>query len=215
MSKEDPGGNVAKAVELSIANFEALGVLEDEGRVYLPTVIRRRNAKGGLNEIKILLTVPTNRQLDMARKLSRELAIDRGYEIKQTIKGIDAPDKDRLDELENYCILWYAIREPNTKGQFEPTPADLYDNFSQSSLGEVWSRYQMWLDIVDPRYGKLDGEDLWRATVEVATAGNMLFLVGMSGSEQATCIVSMAQEALLSPNAPPWASSRSTSKQDC
>lgn len=192
--------------ELSLENFEALGVLEAEGDLYLPTTLKTRNKTGKFDELEVLLRAPTREQQRFARLLSRELCHKQKLDPKL--------DEDHFKLAENHHLLWYAIRDRETRGQLEPVYSDLLARFTDQTLAECWTRLQLWIDMQDPRYGKLSGAELWRVTASIAMGGNMLPLAGMEGYEQATCIVAMAQEACLSPNAPSSLSSRSTSGQE-
>lgn len=200
-----------KVIELSTVNFEALGVIEHDGKLHLPTKLRERTATGGIRETEILLMIPTNAQLERARLKSYEMFAEAGYDPEVNKETNTVRDQDRLDEIENYCILWFAIRDPDTKGQFEVSPEELFSRFPANVMGEVWERFKMWVDVVDPRYGKLTDRQLWECTAAIAKGGNMLPLSVMLGPEQATCITVMALAACESPSAPSWLNSPSTS----
>jgi hypothetical protein len=195
---------VDKAVEVSLENFKRLGVTEADGALYLPVELRRRNKDGGVDVVEsAYLIMPTTRQRYLARVQSRaqgdSMKLDREL------------DKDLFDELENYALLTYALRDRKQRAQLCPTIEDLIDSYDNRSLAECLTRLDVWSDVLDPRYGTLSGEQLWQVIVAVAVGGDPLPLSGMRGFEQRTCIVLMAQEALRSPRAPSWARSPSTS----
>lgn len=201
-----PDANPSRAVELTLETFQALGVTSEDNHLFLPTTLRVRNATGGCDETKALLRLPDHGQRRRARLESRKECQSLGYDLDL--------DKDRFQEAENMWLLWFALREPETRGQLEVSVEEMLKRFPEQTLAEVWTRLQVWADMLDPRYGKLSGSELWGVIAEVALRGNMLPLAGMPGSEQATCIIVMAREALLSPNAPSQESSPSTSAPD-
>lgn len=191
-------------VRLATTDFSALGVVEDDKGLYLPTQVRRR-AKNGKAEVmeEILLRCPSTLQRMRARTMAREFC------TKEL--GLDLTlDAKQFDDFENYAILCFAIRDPKTRGQLEPDLRALVERYTDQMLAEVWAKLNVWTDMMDPRYGELSAEKLWQVIVGVA-GGNLLPLVAMPTYGQSTCIAAMAAEALLSPTAPSWARSRGTS----
>jgi hypothetical protein len=199
---DDP---VRSRVELTLEAFEQLGVEADaEGKLYLPVQLRRRGADGkAVVAAKALLTIPTNRQRFRARADSRALGLRFGLDLDR--------DKAQFDEIENYALLAFCLRDPETRGQLVPNAETLLDEYTDSALAEVWAQLNQWCELQDPRYGDLTTEQLWRVIAAVAVGGTALPLSAMPGFEQATCIVLMARAALHSPSAPSWLASPSTS----
>lgn len=186
---------------LGTANFEALGVVEADGQLYLPTTIRRRDAKGNATEtIEVLMTLATTEQRMRAKASARKLA--KTYEL-----DLDR-DEAEIGELENYAILAYALRDKQTRAQLCESAKALFREYHDVSLKEVWFRYNHFSDLCDPRFGEIDDERLWTIIAEVASEGTILPLGGMPGFEQATSIVFMARLALTCPTVPSWLSSR-------
>ena len=192
------------AVRFVIDNWEALGVTEHGGMLFLPATIKRRNAKGGIDETPIALRNVTNDHKFRCRKTARSYALDLGLDL----------DRDRvlIEDIENYAILAYAIRDAKPPhDQHVPGLSALLDLYTTQSLAEVWTRYNVWLDMLDPRFGELDAEQLWQTAVRIARERDPSPLVDMPGHAQATFIVLLASEACLSPRAPSWLRQPATS----
>lgn len=194
-----------RLVELSVENFNELGVVGEPGDLYLPTKLKTRKADGGISTVDVLLKQPTNKQRVRARIESRAMAVKSGLDLKE--------DTDLVTEMENYHLLWFALRDPKSKGQFAPTVQELWDKFTDATMAECHVRLSTWTDMQDPRYGYLSEDKLWQCAYAIAEDGNMLPLAGMRGYEQASCISAMAAEALKSPKLVSWLSSHTTSKQ--
>jgi hypothetical protein len=199
---------VAKATTgdaLALANFAGLGVFEKDGILYLPTSIKQRNAAGGVTvACDALLVTPTTTQRYRARSQARVMG--KKFDLDPAL------DREQIDEMENYCLLAYCIRDKQTRTQLEESAESLMKRFHDASLKEVWARLNHWCDLTDPRYGELSNEQLWQVIAAVASEGNLTPLVSMPGFEQATSIVFMARAACTSPSAPSWL--RSPTKSD-
>lgn len=179
-----------------LAHWDELGILEHQNVLHMPASLKRRDAKGGIAEVPVMLRNVTNHHKIQARKESRAFAVQAGLDLDR--------DSDMVTEFENYAILSYAIRDPKTFIQHMATLPELLHAYDTQTLAELWGRYNVWVEMLDPRFGELGAEDLWRAIGRIAKDANPSFLAGMRGAEQFTCIVLMAQEALLSPNRPSW-----------
>lgn len=198
---------VDKAVRFTLDNWEALGVVDHGGVLHLPAKIQRRNAKGGVDEQPVALRNVTNAHKHRCRVLARQ------YATSPTV-GLDLDrDKDLVDDIENYAILAYAIRDPEPPFvQHVPDAAALIATYDAQSLAGIWGVYNSWVEMLDPRFGELSAEELWQTIVRVAKEQNTSPLVVLPGYAQHTCIVLMAQEALRSPSLPSWLQPSAISK---
>ncbi len=196
----DPDVKQLAEAALGLGAFAELGVFEKDGKLYLPTRIKFRDAKGeaGSGE-DVLLTSATPDQRYTARSKAREWAAKHKLDLDRDVKYVD--------EMENYWLLAYAIRDRATRSQLEESAQSLLKRFNDFSLKETWHRYNHWCELIDPRYGVLSNEQLWQVVAEIASGGTLLPLVALPGFEQSTCIVFMAQAAVRSPSAPSWLSS--------
>jgi hypothetical protein len=187
-----------KAVALVLENWNALGVQAHGDILHLPAAIKRRDVKGALTEVRVMLRNVSNDQLIKARVQSRQLALGMKLDLDR--------DKDLVEQLENYAILAFAIRDARAPfDQHVPDAEELLRRYDNQSLSELWARYNVWVDMLDPRFGAMDHEQLWRVIVRIAAEGSPSPLVAMPSIEQITCITLMAREALHSPNRPSWA----------
>lgn len=195
---------VSEAVAFTLENWDALGVKEQNGVLYMPAVIKRRNAAGGNDEQPVMLRNVSNDHKFKCRKVARQFAEQNGLDLDR--------DQDLVTEIENYALLAYAVRDPRKPyDQLVPDVGKLIQLYDSQSLTELWGRYNVWVEMLDPRFGELTVEQLWQTIVRVAKEKNPGPLVAMPGHGQFTCIVLMAQEALLSPNRPSWLQPPSTS----
>lgn len=188
---------VDAAVTFVIDNWDVLGVEEQGGVLYMPASIKRRTKKGGIDGVPVMLRNVTNEQKFKSRVRAREYSKSLQFDLDR--------DARLIDEIENYAILAYAIREPKAPyDQHVPGVHELLGLYDTQSLAELWGRYNVWVEMLDPRFGELTGEQLWQAIARVATEKNPSFLAGMPGHAQFSCIVGMAVQALHSPNRPSW-----------
>ena len=194
--------SVERAIRLSLENWEQLGVEEHDGALHLPHTIRRRTVKGSMVEVPVSLRPPANRHRFKARGESRALALKLDLDLDR--------DKDMVEELENYALLTYCVRDRNGD-QHVPDTETLLAKYDNTSLGETWAALDAWVQTLDPRFGEMTEEDLWRVIVGIANGVTIRPFTAMPGHEQATCIALMAKAACSSPTAPSWARSSETS----
>lgn len=194
---------VEAAAAFVVDNWDALGVEEHAGVLHMPSSIQRRNKAGGLDEVPILLRNVTNAHKFKARVQARELGLKLKFDLDR--------DRDQIEQLENYALLAFAIRDRKTYDQHVPDVESLVGLYDTQSLTVLWGVYNVWIEMLDPRFGTLDAEQLWQVIVRIAREKTPSFLVAMPGHAQFTCIVLMATEALLSPNRPFWLQSSATS----
>lgn len=196
---------VDAAAAFVMDNWDELGVVEHDGILHVPAAIKRRNRKGGVDEVPVALRNISNAQRFNARVMARDYTLRLKFDLDR--------DKALFDELENYAILAYAIREPAPPfDQHVASIDDLLKLYDQQSLVELWGRYNVWIEMLDPRFGQLDADQLWQLIARIAREKNPSPLAGMPGHAQFTCIVLMALEALHSPNRPSWLQPREISR---
>jgi hypothetical protein len=186
-----------KAIAFVVDNWDSLGVEEHGGVLLLPVTIKRRNKTGGYDETPVMLRNVTNDHRFKCRATAREYAARCKLDLDR--------DAELVDEIENYAILSFAIRDRKPPhDQHVPGPGELLARYDVQSLAEVWGRYNAWVETLDPRFGDLDEDKLWNCITRIAAEKNPGFLAAMPGYAQATCIVFMARAALSSPTRPSW-----------
>jgi len=196
---------VDRATRITIENWQALGVEEHAGVLHMPAAIKRRTATGAVEETRVMLRNVTNEHRFRCRNAAREHA-------KLMKLDLDR-DRDMVGEIENYALLAYAIRDPKSFDQHVPGVAELVSRYDAQSLVELWGVYNAWLEMLDPRYGELDDEQLWQVIVRIAKEKHIGPLVALPGVEQHSCIIAMALAALRSPMAPSWLQPPETLRQ--
>jgi hypothetical protein len=192
-------------VQFAIDNWESLGVAEHGGILHMPATIKRRNAKGGIDEEHVMLRNVTHQQRFTCRSGARRYAERAKLDVDR--------DRELVTEIENYSILTYAIRD--AKPPFDQHVAELDQllaRYDTQSLVELWGKYNVWVEMLDPRYGELDSDQVWQVIARVAREANPSPLVALAGREQLSCIVIMARLALSSPTRPSWLDSPETFK---
>lgn len=196
-----PDDQVEQVVQLVLENWDLIGVVEGDGILHLPASLKRRNGKGGIDEETVYLRVITNEQRYKARVRSREWATELRLDLKL--------DSDLVDQLENFEILAYAIRDGQWVQHFQ-RGVDLYKNYQPGALDEIWARYDAWCRMCHPSFGRWEAEQLWQVIAKVRAHSDISPLAVIPGREQASCLLFMAREACLSPNAPSWLQSSVT-----
>jgi hypothetical protein len=185
-----------RVVQLTLENWDLIGVVEGDGIQHLPCPIKRRNSKGGLDDVEtVWLRNITNEQRYKARVRSREWAAELKLDL--------ARDADLVDQLENFEILAYAIRDSEWI-QHYPRGVDIFKAYGPGELDQIWSRYDAWCRMLHPSFGSWDAEQLWTLIAKVRAHSDISPLAVMPGREQANCLLFMAREACCSPNAPSW-----------
>lgn len=195
-----------RAAQIVVDGWDSLGVEAHGEILHMPATIQRRTKDGGLKDVPVMLRNISNRQRMTARVNSRALALKLKLDLEV--------DKDLVSQLEDYAILAFAIRDPGTFDQHVPDAETLLDDYDNQSLATVFGKYEVWVEMLDPRFGEMSHEQLWQTIVRVAREKNPSPLVGMPGRAQYTCIVLMAEQALLSTTAPSWVRPQETSQPE-
>ena len=152
---EDTTKKIRRAVDIVLERWDALAVVEQEGRLYLPASIKRRRADNGLDETPIMLALLTNPQRVRARQQARQLEQKLGLDPER--------DADLCTDLDAYATLSFAIRDAkHPYDQHVPDAETLWKTYDQPSIIELWGVYERWRDVLDPRCGELTAEEVWR-----------------------------------------------------
>lgn len=195
-------GEIQRVVQLTIDNWEEIGVTEKNGQLYMPATIRRRDAKGGIREEPVYLRMVNNTHRIKARTESRAWALKMDLDLDR--------DRDLVGDLENYCLLAFAICDEAGSQHFPDVQA-LWKAYDTQALGDLWGAYDAWVRMLHPSFGTWDAEAMWRVIAKVRAGATIAPLAAMPGIEQFNCVLFMAREAALSPNAPSWLASSGTS----
>lgn len=193
----------ADPVRFVIDNWDSLGVEEQDGVLHMPAAIKRRNKTGGLDAVPVMLRNVTNAHRFRARTQARDFALSLKFDLDR--------DAAIVEEIENYAILAYAIREAKKPfDQHVPNVDELLRLYDTQSLVELWGVYNVWVEMLDPRFGEMSSDQLWQTIVRIAKEKTPVPLVSMPSVMQYSCIVAMAEVALNSPTRPSWLQSSST-----
>ena len=192
-----------RVVQLTLENWEAIGVVEGDGEVlHLPTSIKKRGKTGGLTEQRVFLRNVTNQHRFKARTRSREWAKELGLDLDR--------DADLVEDLERAELLAFAVRGE----AFEQHVLDgkmLVRMYDPGSLEALYSEWEAWTRMLHPSFGQWEAAELWQVIARVRAGSTITPLAVMPGRAQANLLLFMAREAALSPNAPSWLRSSETS----
>ena len=187
-----------RAVKTALdGRYDELGIVEDgKGQLLMPSSIKRRKKDGMIEDVKIMLRVPTTQQRHKARKEARDRIVTLGLDEEK--------DAGMFCELESFALLAYAIRDPEpmddgTYIQHRKSAQLLADvdgdkGYMPKSLNAVWAKLDAFSESTDPRFGDLEGEDMWKVIERIAAVGNASPLADIVGFEQSTCIAFMAKQ---------------------
>lgn len=191
------------AVRVGRELFATLGVVDTVNGPALPAVLRVRQATGELKETPCVLIEVDEPRRYKARVRSRAWA----HELKLDLDR----DKDLVDQLENFEILAYAMREAEEphSAQICAEGKELFNLYKKGPLMEVWGVFNHWTEIMSPRFGRLDRDEIWGVISEIVKEGTLRPLMRIGGLEQSSCMLLMARAALSSPMCPsslllPW-----------
>lgn len=183
--------------------WEEIEVIEHGDRLLFPDSIRRRSKSGAVEEIKIAVRVPRKDERRAARLEAREWA-------KKS--GVD-PEKDPglFEDLDTLCILARAIREAAPPYEQHQKAEWLESHYDDGSLAQIWDRLQVYESMIDPRVDAPTEEKFWQCVLGIGRARNVLPLTEFAPRAQHSLILSMADQALLSPTLKSWLESRASS----
>lgn len=191
-SAKRPEGNVVDPLAaLRGKTWEELECLEQDGRVLFPEKIAFRDRKGDRREVDVLIRVLREPDRRKARVESRKRALAEGLDLDR--------DADQCQMLDRLHQLAFAIREAKEPHEQHATAEMLEANYDLASLDEVWERYQVYEDRVDPRLDVTNEATMWAVIGAVAKVGHPGPLAGCVPRSQGTCITFSAKQALLSP----------------
>lgn len=192
--------------ELGDRTWDELEIVEHgDGTLLFSDKLRKRNAKGGVDEIPVRVCVVRSIKIAEARAETRawckELKID------------PALDRDIFDNLEQLTITARAIRTHGAPYAQFATKEELATDYDEASIWDIKGRIEAIREMMDPRESELEYEQIWSKIAAVAKAGNLLPLTGIAGREQLSLVVFMAGQALSSPTGVAWQQSHATSTQ--
>jgi hypothetical protein len=178
----------------SWAELEAIEAAD--GRLLFADTIKRKRRDGTLEEVPIKLRVLRKDERRKARAEARKWAEKEALD----------PEKDAqlFDDLDTVCILARAIREVKEPHEQHMIAEQLEHAYDMRSLEELWSRYQVYEDLTDPRIHVQDDATFWAAVGACCKARNILPLTALGSLAQNACILRMAEEALSSPTFKSW-----------
>lgn len=198
---------VERAFDLTLENWQALGVVEHEQHgLLLPSKLRTRSKEGRVTERDVMLMMVDRPRRIAARQRARKWATDLGLDPRfepDAVQG-GGEDRDLVRELENFEIMAYAIRDAEPPyDQSWPDGRSLYSAFqTPAPINELFAHLDTWTRLNDACYGELNPEQTWEVINRIAREGHPLPLGALDGVSQLSCTVVMARAAMRSPTCP-------------
>jgi hypothetical protein len=186
----EPVDPIAALRGKSWAELEAIEAAD--GRLLFADSIKRKRKDGTLEEVPIKLRVLRKDERRKARAEARKWAEKEGLDTER--------DAKLFDDLDTVCILARAIRDSKEPHDQHMMAEELERSYDMRSLEELWSRYQVYEDLTDPRVNVLDDATFWAAVGACCRARNILPLTALGSLAQNDCILRMGEEALTSPS---------------
>ena len=188
------------------AAFEEMQALEFEGRLYFPETLKRRNAKGQLVEVAIMLRVPRQEERAKARVDARKWCEKLGLDPEK--------NPDHADSFDTLCLCARAIRDVEPPHAQHMMAHDLVGAYDTKVLLDVWDRLNFYDRLIDPRPEELDDATFEKLVHAVRKAGNLRPLAAIAGSAQDSFVLRMARDLSSSLTDRSSAPSRETSISD-
>lgn len=167
------------------ADWAGAGVIEFDDYLLFPDKLIRRRADGTWEEKGVMLRVPRENDLRKARVLARSLAASEKID--------EATDRDMFVNLENLCVLAYAIR--NNTPPFEPwqpEPLLLERQHDKVCLQGLWNKLDQLNEVLNPAPNQLSSGEIVALIAAIARSRNLGPLVVYGPGAQSSFVVSMA-----------------------
>ena len=162
-----------------------LEVLEEAGYLLFPEKIYKRKKDGSFESKDILLRVPREHELRKARVMARQIAQEDGLDLDR--------DEDLISNIEDTCILTFAIRE-NIKGfpPLWPEPKQLEKTYDKASLIHLWAKLDNLTKVVNPAPETISENEILVVVSKIASERSIAPLLVYGSEAQNSCIVTMA-----------------------
>jgi len=198
---------VERIPELGNRTWAELEIIEHgDGTLLFADKLRKRNAKGGIDEIPVRVCVVRSLKIIEARVETREWA--------KQLKLDPSLDRDMFDHLEQLTIVARAIRTVAPPYAQYTTKEELATDYDEASVWDIKGRIEAIRQMIDPRDSELTTDQIWSKVVAVARAGHLLPLTDIAGHEQLSFVVFTASQALKSPMGVAWLQSHGISTQE-
>ncbi len=169
-------------------SWAELEAIENDGRLLFPDKIYKRNAKGEVQGIDVMLQVPREADNRFAKLKARELGLAAGADM-------DRDKDDIFEQLEMLCLLWKCIR--STTHPYEPLvmePLELEKFYDLTSLVNIYGKIDTLSGMLNPHVDALAEEDCWALVGAITTSENILPLHVCAPDSQNTFVLFMAAQ---------------------
>jgi hypothetical protein len=175
----------ALLTEILNKSWSELQALEFQGSLLIPVQLKRRRADGSWETVPVMLRVPRESDLRMARIAARTWAERVGLNPQL--------DPDVFDNMDTVCILSRCVRNATEPHEpWEPDPEILESRYDIPQLELLWAKLEAYKHVIDPRPETMN-EDAFMAMVALIAKERVIYpLVALGGRSQTNFIVTMA-----------------------
>jgi len=167
------------------ADWADAGVIEVNDFLLFPDVLVRRRADGTWDEKPVMLRVPREGDLRRARVLARSLAANEKID--------ETRDRDMFVNLENLCVLAFAIRNNTAPYEpWQPEPLLLERQYDKVCLQGMWNKLDQLNEVLNPSPNQLSSGEIVALIAAIARSRNLGPLVVYGPGAQTSFVVSMA-----------------------
>jgi len=174
-----------------------------------PETIRRRDPKTGeLQEVKLLVRVPTSMEIARSRLkaldwVKREARLSSRPTLGEA-EAIFGPSA--FDEIDTVFFLAACLFDLDPMGNSHPPymiASELDANHPRASLHDLYARVSFYQSTEDPRVPELTEAEFSQTVAAIAKAGNLSPLVVIDGRAHSSFIATMASQLAAYQTAPP------------
>lgn len=177
--------------ELARKTWDELEAVEHGDYMLFPEKLWKRRKDGKFHVTPVMVRVPRKDEMRLARALAHRIAKEDGIDPK-----IDAV---QFDDLENVCVMAYAVRSPTFPYEFlfaaskdDPDPRMLERKFDEGSLVQLWSKLATYKEMLNPRPGSVTREEYLALVAAIAERRDIRPLRVIDGSAQSSFIITTA-----------------------
>lgn len=177
--------------QLAKKSWGELEAVERGDHLLFPEKLWKRNKAGKFEVTPIMVQVPRMGDMRKARALAHVIAREDGIDPKF--------DSHLFDDLENVCIMAYAVRDATSPYSFmfardkdTPDPRMLERKFDEGSLSHLWSRLAPYKQLLNPQLTRVTRDEFMAVIAAIAERRDIAPLLAIDGLARDSCIVTMA-----------------------
>ena len=185
--------NVFDHIQDALKNksWEDIEVLEHAGYLLFPAEILRRRPSGEFERTPVMLRIPREHEMRMARAQARAIMEEDGLD--------PVLDRDLFLNVETFSTLSMCIRGVTAPYEpHDPDPRSLEKRYDKTSLMAIWAKLDALNHIIDPRPTELSSPEIVALIAAIAKGGNTGPLAVYGSHAQASFVITMAKLCAIS-----------------